>query len=143
VWATHFVWRRGRKLCRNGQPRRRTGGGERRPRCTSSAGETPGARLHELRRGAVERGDCSVTRGVGHDGSRADAHARRRGTLWQAMGRGAAVMEKAALSRTAAGGRVRWAQRRDLGEESPDKWDHAKRTVAGGWGHVGVVAGLA
>jgi hypothetical protein len=59
------------------------------------------------------------------------------------IGRGAAAVEKVALSRTTVGGRVRWAQRRDLGEESPDKWGQAERMVAGGWGHVGADVGLA
>jgi hypothetical protein len=43
-------WWRSGKICQNGQPRRRTDGGERRSHWTSSAGEVPGARLHKLRR---------------------------------------------------------------------------------------------
>jgi hypothetical protein len=42
--------------------------------------------------------------------------------------------KKVAPSRTAAGDRVRWGQRRDLGEESPNKWGQAEKMVAGGWG---------
>jgi hypothetical protein len=53
------------------------------------------------------------------------------------------MVKNAALSRTAAGGRVRWAQQQDLGEESPDKWGQAERMVVRWWGHVGTVVGLA
>jgi hypothetical protein len=53
------------------------------------------------------------------------------------------MAEKVALRKIAAGGSVRWAQRWDLGEESPNKWGQSERTVAGVWGHVGTIAGLA
>jgi hypothetical protein len=47
-WVTHFVGPRGGKLCRDGRLWESTGGGERWWCWSSSAGEAPGARWHEL-----------------------------------------------------------------------------------------------